>query len=323
MKLICKFKYRSSAVELIRLRILFDSNVHMSLIERIPRKTLAYLSLIFGIMALSLSALFVRWSEAPGTVTTFYRMTVAGVVLLPFFLRLPAADRAPLRFAWYLPLLGGLCTAFDHGLWSTSIGLTRIANATLMNNLSPLWVALFAWLVFREKLTNKFWVGLIVTLLGTIVFFGGQAMQEFQISGGDLLAIASSLFYAFYFLVTQRSRQHLRTLAYIVPVNWVCAISLLVFNLANHYSLTGYSPTTWLTFLGAGLISQVIGYSFVGFALGSLPASLVAPSTIASPVLTSLLAIPLAGEMLQVNQWVGGLILLFGIYLVNRAHRTA
>lgn len=286
--------------------------------QPLPRKTRAYLALILGILALSLSALFVRWSGAPGTVTAFYRMLIAGLVLLPFFLRLPAADRKPLRLVWYLPVLGGLCTALDHGFWSTAIGLTRIASATLMNNLSPLWVALFAWLLLREKLTGRFWIGLAITLVGAGVFFGENIVRGFTIGSGDLLAIASSLFYALYFLVTQHSRQRLRTLVYLVPVNWACAFFLLVFNLVQQSPLGGYSTTTWLTFIGAGLISQVIGYSCVGYALGSLPASLVAPATILSPVLTTLLAIPLAGEMLQVNQWLGGLILLAGIYCVNR-----
>lgn len=270
-------------------------------------------------MALSLSALFVRWSEAPGTVTVFYRMGIAGLALLPFFLRLPAADRQPLRAYWYLPLLGGLCTALDHGLWSTSIGMTRIANATLMNYISPLWVALFAWLVWREKLTGKFWFGLAITLAGTVVFFGGDAMQGFNVNAGDLLAILSSVFYAFYFLVTQRSRQHLRTLAYMAPVNLITAAFLLTFNLINNYPLTGYPMSTWWAFLGAGLISQLIGYFAVSYALGSLPASIVAPTMILSPVLTTLMAIPFAGEMPALNQWIGGLILLGGIYWVNRA----
>lgn len=287
--------------------------------QRIPRKTLAYLSLSIGILALSLSALFVRWSQAPGTVTAFYRMAVASVVLLPFFFRLPAAERQPLRSLWYFPLIAGLCTALDHGLWSTAIDMTRIANATLMNNLSPLWVALFASLVWRERLTGKFWVGLAITLTGALVFFGGGVAQRFSIGAGDMLAILSSMFYAAYFLATQRSRQHLRTLAHLVPVNWVSALSLLAFILASHQPLSGYPPSTWLAFLGAGLVSQVIGYFAVGFALGSLPASVVAPSMIASPVLTTLLAIPLAGEMPQISQWIGGLILLGGIYWVNRA----
>lgn len=289
-------------------------------ITNIPRTTLAYLALAVGVLALSLSALFVRWADAPGTVTVFYRMATAGLVLLPFFLRMPAADRQPLRKFWYLPLIAGVCVALDHGLWSTAISLTRIANATLMNYISPLWVALVAWLAWHEKLTGKFWVGLAVTLLGTFIFFGAGNLSGFSVNIGDVLATISSVFFAFYFLITQRSRTHLHTLAYLVPVNWISAGLLLAFNLISGHALTGYSTATWLAFIGAGLISQTIGYFAISYALGSLPASVVSPTMIASPVITTLLAIPFAGELPQLNQWVGGLILLAGIYLVNRAH---
>ena len=55
-----------------------------------------------------------------------------------------------------------------------------------------------------------------------------------------------------------------------------------------------------LAFLGAGLFSQVVGYFAVGYALGHLPASIVAPSMIAQPVITSPLAI--AGLGLLINE---------------------
>ena len=83
--------------------------------------------------------------------------------------------------------------------------------------------------------------------------------------------------------------------------------------------LTGYSPQTYLAFLGAGLISQTIGYFSVAYALGHLPAAVVSPTMIAQPVLTALLAIPLVGEALLPAQVMGGVMVLAGIYLVNRA----
>ena len=73
-----------------------------------------------------------------------------------------------------------------------------------------------------------------------------------------------------------------------------------------------------MTFLGAALISQIIGYFSVGYALGHLPASVVSPTMIAQPMLTALLAIPLAGELLTVEVVLGGIFVLTGIYLVNR-----
>ena len=63
----------------------------------------------------------------------------------------------------------------------------------------------------------------------------------------------------------------------------------------------------------------MIGYFSVGYALGHLPASIVSPTMITQPVITALIAIPLAGEFLLTGQWIGGLVTLFGIFLINRS----
>jgi drug/metabolite transporter (DMT)-like permease len=65
----------------------------------------------------------------------------------------------------------------------------------------------------------------------------------------------------------------------------------------------------------------VLGYVSVGYALGHLPASLVAPTMVGQPVMTALLAIPLLGETLTPVQWIGGAAVLVGIVLVHRSHR--
>src|SRR5512145_2143918 len=106
-------------------------------------KILPYLALATGILVLSLSSLFVRWAVgAPGAVAAFYRMAIGSLVFLPFFLLQPREKRK-INWRWFfLPLLGGLFSAGDHGLWATAINHTRVANATLLNNLAPLWVAL-------------------------------------------------------------------------------------------------------------------------------------------------------------------------------------
>jgi drug/metabolite transporter (DMT)-like permease len=74
-----------------------------------------------------------------------------------------------------------------------------------------------------------------------------------------------------------------------------------------------------LAFFGLAMITQVIGYLSVGYALGHLRASLVAPTMVGQPVVTALLAIPLLGEHLAPVQWIGGAVVLTGIYLVHRA----
>ena len=286
-----------------------------------PNRFLPYLALISGILALSLSALFVRWADAPGVVTSFYRMALAATFLFPFWFIQPHEHRNP-GLRWFIfPILGGLFTALDHAVWSTAIGQTRVANATLLNNMAPLWVALFALLIWREKMRSLFWVGLLLALTGVTFVLGDDLLHRPQLGAGDLLAMLSSVFYAAYFLTTQSGRSHWHTLAYIWIVDLVAAVILFGITMLSGQSLGTYPTTTILAFLGTALISQVVGYFSVGYALGHLPAAVVAPTMIAQPVFTALLAIPLIGESLVPAQYIGGLAVLVGIYLVNRQIR--
>jgi drug/metabolite transporter (DMT)-like permease len=292
-------------------------------------KFLPYLSLAGGVLALSFSPVFVRWAEAPGPVTSFFRMTTAALVLAPFALRLIGKELKPHMSGFnslinpiLLGLLGGLLTAGDHGFWSTALASTSVANATLFNYIAPLWVALFAALVWREQLRARFWLGLALVLVGMAVVIGAGLDKTFKFNPGDILAVVSSFFYAAYFLVAQRGRKRLPTLVFIWLVALGAALGLLGLCLALRLPLSGYPPMTYLAFLLAGLFSQIGGYFMVAYALGHLSAAVVAPTMIAQPVLSALLAIPIAGELLSAGQLLGGLAVLAGIGVVNRENRT-
>ena len=285
-------------------------------------RLLPYLGMAAGIVALGFSAIFVRWAGAPGPVTGFYRLAIASLVLLPFALarhglptRWPAAGS---RWA----ILGGVFLAVDIALWNTSVGMTSAANATLFANMAPLWVALGAWLVFREKLAGRFWLSLFLTLSGAAAVLGLDFSTHITLGLGDLLAMSASLFYAGYFLMTQQGRKHLGPLAYVWLAGMASSVVLLGVSAAAGLPLVGYPPQSWLAFLGLALITQVVGYVAVGYALGHLPASLVAPTMVGQPVVTALLAIPILGEKLSLVQWLGGAAVLVGIYLVHRSPRA-
>jgi drug/metabolite transporter (DMT)-like permease len=284
------------------------------------RKIFPYLALGAGILSLSMSAMFVKWADAPGVITSFYRMTLAAVMMLPFFWRYVAVKPArPLSTKWlFLPILSGLFNSLDHAVWSTAMGYTSVANAALLNNISPLWVALFAFFIWKERLNKSFWIGLVLALSGAVIIFGNDAFSNPHLGFGDLLATASSFFYAGYYLVTQRGRNFYSVLPYWWVVTTCSSAFLLFYVFIFNIPLAGYSGSTYLTFILAALISQMIGSFSLTYALGHLPASVVAPTMIVQPVLSALLAIPLAGESLLPLQWLGGAVVLAGIYWVNR-----
>ncbi len=282
------------------------------------QKAAPYLALGLGILCLSMSAIFVRTSNAPGIVASFYRMLTATLILLPV-IAIKSKGKIRVEKRWLLgPLAAGFITALDHGAWSTAIAYTSIANANLINFIAPVWVALIAWLFWKQKMAGKFWLGLVLVIAGMSFVFGSNLILHPSFSKGDALALLSSFFFAGYYLITQRSRSRVDALTSTGLIAAGSAATLLVICLISQAPLSGYPASTWMVFVAAGVISQVCGYFCMTYALGHIPASIVSPTMIASPVISALLAIPIAGEPLSAFQVTGGLLVFVGIFLVNR-----
>lgn len=282
---------------------------------------LPYFALLAGILALSMSAIFVRWADAPGPVTGLYRVFFATIALTPFFLMRCRKQCNVTRKTIIYPILGGVFTALDFSFWNTSLFYTSASNSTLLGNTAPLWVALGAWLIFHEKLPHNFWTGLLLTLGGATLILGSDFLTHPSIGFGDLLAITGGIFYGGYYLATQRGREHFDPPSYIWLMGASASISLVFINLGLGNTLFNYSPKTWLAFIGTALVSQLIGYIAVSYAMGHLPAAIVAPTMVAQPVITTIIAIPLLGEVPLPIQLLGGVITLTGIYRINRAYQ--
>ena len=280
----------------------------------------AYIALGIGIFSLSFSAMFVRWANAPGPVTAFYRLFFSVFILFPFFLPRIKSNPSIRSSSVIFPLFAGIFTAFDLGLWTSSLSYTTASNATLLGNTSPLWVALGTWLILKQKLSSAFWRGLAFALFGAALIMGTDFILHPRFGIGDVMATFTGFFYGGYFLFTEKSRKTFDPVSHIWFVGIGASVSLFIINLALGYSLSGFNTNTWLIFLASALVSQLIGYVSLAYALGHLPASVVSPTMILQPVVTTLLAIPLLGEIPSIWQGIGGVIALIGIYIVNQAH---
>lgn len=282
---------------------------------------LPILALGVGALSLGFSAIFVRWANAPGAVTSFYRMAIAAALLAwPFYRQARRRGELPRRGVWFA-FLGGLFFAADLAFWTTGVMLSGATNPTLLANTAPLWVGLGALLLFREKLNATFWTGLFLTMAGALVVLGLDALKGASLGLGTLLGLLSGAFYGGYFLVTQRGRESLDSLTYFWPAALSSTLSLLALTLALGQPLTGYALPTYANFVALGLVTQVLGYLAINYALGYLPASIVSPTLLGQPVVTALLAGPLLGEALNAWQVVGGVGVLIGVYLVHRSRQ--
>ncbi len=285
------------------------------------KSVLAYAALGAGILALSLSAMFVRWADAPGPVTAFYRIFFSIFLLLPFFIPRMRGNPSVATRSVMFPLIAGVFTACDLGLWTSALSYTSTSNATLLGNTAPLWVALGAWLILKQKLSREFWRGLGLTLAGAVLIMGTDFILHPRFGIGDIMATGTGFFYGCYFLFTEKSRAHFDSVSHIWLVGVGASLTLFIINRTLDYPLVGFDSRTWLVFLASAVVSQLIGYMSLAYALGHLPASIVAPTMILQPVVTTLLAIPLLNEIPTIWQGIGGAIALAGIYIVNLSHQ--
>ncbi len=294
-----------------------NSHLIASVSARPPVK--AYALLGFGILCIGMSAIWVKWANLPGLVSAFYRVFIASLVLVPWWLA--SQRRLPHQRALVLTGLGGAFFALDLVLWNTALLITSAAQATLLANNAPLWVGLGALLIFREKLPRLYWVGLLLAMVGMALVARPAGAQGLAFDTGSLMALSASLLYAAYLLSTQRVRGSTDTLTFMTVSVVSSTALLLVICLLTGAQMTGFATTTWLALLGLGLISQLGGWLSINFVLGVLPATQVSVSLLGQVIVTAVLAAIIFGETPTAVQTAGAVAVLAGIYLVMRARR--
>jgi drug/metabolite transporter (DMT)-like permease len=95
------------------------------------------------------------------------------------------------------------------------------------------------------------------------------------------------------------------------------AIFLLLFVIISGETLVGYSNQAYLWMLLLGLIPQLFGHSVFNWALGHLPVAFVSIALIGEPIGTILLAFLFLKETPNNLEFLGGLLILIGIFLVS------
>ncbi len=288
----------------------------------LPTARRAYGLLVLGIVCIGFSAILTKWAGVPGPVAALYRVGIATLVLAPFAGR---GLRQTLGGGPGLPalmLLAGVCFAGDLAVWNTSLGLTSAANATLLGNTSTLWVSLWSLLFLHERLRPVFWAGTALALVGAAGIVGTDLSSVSTLGSGDLLALGSSLFYAAYLLITRQARRQTGTLQFMWLSSFGATGVLLIYCLAQGLPLGGFSAATYGNLLALGLISHVMGWLSINYALGHLRASVTSVSLLGQPVITALISVPLLGEALSAAQIAGGALVLAGIGFANRSQAT-
>jgi len=278
------------------------------------RRTSIYLLIGFSVLCMATSSILIRYSDAPAMIIAFYR--VVFTCLLAAILggpRLAAEYRGLTRADFTLIGGAGIFLALHFSFWITSLGCTSVSSSVLFTNLQVIFVLLFSIFFLREKVNHWVTGGIIIAVLGC-AFIGTGDLANGRLLG-DMLALASGLFVAVYFIIGRQVRTRVGVWTYTTLVSLAAAAVLLIACLGMGLNLTAYPPREWVLFLLLALGPGIAGHGVLNWSLKYVQAPIVAVSILGESVGASIMAWILFGEYLLWYQITGGLLILTGIYL--------
>lgn len=291
---------------------------------------LAFAALLFGGMAIGFAGIFMRLSDVNPIASAFWRMALATPFLWIWAFKVRAQDHASRKrtdFAAVLAL-SGIYFAGDMALWHLSLHYTTVANATLLSNFAPIFIALWMWVAHRMRFSRIFIVGMTIALIGAILLIGPNASNGASgASGGsggdnkllgDALGLGSAVFYAAYQLVIKDARCQYSTARLMAWSTTITGLALLPFALTAPGAFWPAEAAGWLPLLALALVAQIGGQTVIAYALAHLPASLASVSLLIQPLTAAIAAWLIFQEAIGPVQMAGGALLLWGIYLSKR-----
>jgi drug/metabolite transporter (DMT)-like permease len=293
--------------------------------RRARHARLALIALFVGAVTIGFSGIFVRWSETGPMATGFHRMGIAGLflALLPFLLpaaRPQIAARTSRRDRLWL-VAGGALFAADIAAWHPALLMTTISNATFIGNVSTIFVALGAWLIFKRRIGGLFVLGMAVTLAGAALLMGVSFTLAASRLLGDALSLVAAVFYGGYFLIVAHLRPRLPTFTIVTWTSLVCAVLLLPLALLRGETLIPPSWAGWAPLIGIALLVHVGGQGAIAYAFAHLSPQFTALGTFIQPVAAAVFAWLLLGEHLGLADIAGSAVILVGIWIAHRGSR--
>ena len=266
----------------------------------------------FGFVALVITALL--WSSggifikvlplSPLTIAGGRSLIAAAVMLL--WLRKP-------KMIWTKAQFGSIISyAATVTLFVVANKLTTAANAIFLQYTAPVWVAVFSWLVAKEKLTRVDVTAVVVVMLGMTLFFVDEVSTGAMI--GNLLALGAGLAFGGVALFMRAQRGESTTESILVG-NLLAAVVCAPF-------FEAFTPTApiILNMAALGVLQLGISYILYSWALKHVTAIEAILITTLEPILNPVWVALFYDEVPSSFAIVGGLVVVSAVVARNFVH---
>ena len=292
------------------------------------RKTnfIPYLEALFAVLVWGTSFI--------ATKITVGQMSPTAVVWLRFAMGLPILLVAVIirkQFAfpkgnewWYFALLGFLGITFHQWLQSNGLKTAQASTTAWIVSTSPVFIAILGWLVLKEKLTLLQSSGIALAMVGVLAVvskgdFSTIAVGKFG-NYGDFLILISAVNWAVFSILSRRGlKNHPSTMMtlWVMTIGWL--ITSVAFLAGRSYTEIPLLDTRgWMAMIFLGIFTT--GFAYIAWfdALSQLPAAQTGAFLFIEPLTSMVVAAIILNEQITLVSVLGGAVILFGIWMVNR-----
>lgn len=249
----------------------------------------------------------------------FTRFLIASIVMLVFAKstgRLHPIERAD----WgKLFLIGLLAVPLNQLLFLYGLKYTTAGRSALYYGATPVFVFLMALWYLKERATVQKIVGILISFVGVAIILRAGRFDA-DILLGDILVILAVIAWAAYTIL---GKPLIRKYGALTVTAWALTVGTLQYlpfgaYFAARFDYTSVSVSGWLSLLYIAVLTSVIAYTIWYWALGRMEASKLAIFQNLQPIIAAALAVLLVGESLGVDFYVGGILVVAGVFLTQR-----
>jgi len=273
--------------------------------------------LTIGVIAVGFSSIIIRLTDASPIVVAVYRLTLSSIMVAPFYITYK--NKLTLKEAVkFIPLAIFLATHFV--LWIYSLKYTTVASSTVLVTTNPIFVPIFSYIFFKEKIRKELILGILIAISGSI-FIALSSKTSFGQSHmlGNTLALLGAIAVSLYLTFGKRVREKTELIPYIFFTYVFTSLILIIVALITRENLFHYPPKTFFMFFLVAFVPQIIGHTSYNYSLKYLDPSFIAVTILGEPVIATIGAFFILKETPSILEIIGAVLILTGIYLSSRA----
>ena len=274
--------------------------------------------MLLGAFAAAWSAIFIKLSSIHPVLLSSYRLLLAAAVLTPWYLRDASKYNKPVNLSVFKPaLIPAVFLSIHFISWNVGVRLTFVANSTLLVNMVPLAMPIFAFFLYRERLDRAEAFGTSLSLFGTLLLVGADFRVSFDTFAGDVICFVSMAFYTGYLAYARIKNRMPSVWLYVVPLYYLAGFLCLAAGL--------FVAPPWqervtlqdgLAVFGLAVVCTVVGHSIFNLCMKHLRGQLVSLLALTQALWAVVIAFLLFDENPPFAFLPASLCIVGGIFIV-------